>query len=109
MQLDEFVKSSLVQIAKGVKDAQEEVEALGGAVNPTQFIMSGYSKPDKEKIEFDVALVVQDSTSSEVGGKLSVASVFGMSGKHSGNDSYQQTSRVKFNVHVALPCTGKID
>ncbi|ANB67639.1 hypothetical protein [Aeromonas veronii] len=109
MQLDEFVKTSIVQIAKGVKDAQEEVRAFGGAVNPSQYSIGGYSKPDKEKIEFDVALVVQDSTSSEVGGKLSVASMFGMSGKHSGNDSYQQTSRVKFNVHVDLPYTGKID
>ncbi|MFQ2448176.1 hypothetical protein ACK31P_06505 [Aeromonas caviae] len=108
MQLDEFVKTSIVQIAKGVKDAQDEVEALGGAVNPTQYTMGGRTKPDKEKIEFDVALVVQDSTSSEVGGKLSVVSMFGMSGKHSGSDSYQQTSRVKFNVHVDLPYAGKI-
>lgn len=45
----------------------------------------------------------------EVGAKLSVASMFGMTGKHAGNDSYQQTSRVKFNVHVDLPCVGETE
>ncbi|HHQ4804945.1 hypothetical protein ACET6X_13435 [Aeromonas veronii] len=111
MQLDEFVKTTLVQIAKGVKAAQEEVEELGGAVNPVEASIYGPRsvKPIKEKVEFDVALIVQDTSSSEVGGKLSVASVFGMSGKHSGTDSYQQTSRVKFNIYVDLPFSGSLD
>lgn len=109
MQLDEFVKATIIQIAKGVKEAQAEVTELGGTVNPTRFSMGGYSKPENERIEFDVALVVQDSTSSELGGTLSVASVFGMSGKRSGSDSYQQSSRVKFNVNVDLPCDGRLE
>ncbi len=107
--LDECVKTTLVQIAKGVKAAQEEVEELGGAVNPVEASMYGPVKPIKEKVEFDVALIVQDTSSNEVGGKLSVASVFGMSGKHSGTDSYQQTSRVKFNIYVDLPFSGSLD
>lgn len=34
MQLDGFVKSALVQVAKGVHEASDEVSILGGAVNP---------------------------------------------------------------------------
>lgn len=34
MDLKEFVRETLVQIATGVKDAQIDVRALGGIVNP---------------------------------------------------------------------------
>lgn len=34
MDLKEFVRETLVQIATGVKDAQSDVRALGGIVNP---------------------------------------------------------------------------
>lgn len=109
MQLDEFVKASIVQIVKGVKEAQKEVKQLGGVVNPLVGSLYGLAQRESEKIEFDVALVVQDAKGSEVGGGISVASVFGIgasvSGRQTGSDSYQQTSRVKFNVYVDLPCS----
>ncbi|ENM3825780.1 hypothetical protein AB5A11_003558, partial [Vibrio cholerae] len=34
MELDKFVESTLIQIAKGVAGAQSQVAALGGNVNP---------------------------------------------------------------------------
>ena len=41
MQLDEFIKASLVQIANGVSEAGKELEGTGALVNPRNVAASG--------------------------------------------------------------------
>ncbi|MGB5856692.1 MAG: hypothetical protein WBH20_15710 [Oceanisphaera sp.] len=104
MQLDEFVKSALVQVAKGVHEASEDVSALGGAVNPLiTKSFQGFTEADATDIKFDVALIVSESLTGEAGAKISVASFFRANGSVKDTDSYQQTSRVQFSVPLRLP------
>lgn len=107
MQLDEFVKNSLVQIAKGVSDAGKKVFELGGSVNPQDNAIVGGSKVpidvQPSNIDFDVAVIVTDSGSSEAGGQLKIASLVSFGGKMENAESYQQTSRIKFSIPMRLP------
>lgn len=103
MQLDEFVKTTIMQVVKGVKDAQEEAAELGAVVNPRQD--AGYGNRRETNISFDVALTVTDTSADEVGGHLTVASILKFGAKAKESDSRQETSRIQFDVTMALPCT----
>ncbi|MBV7412942.1 hypothetical protein [Aeromonas sp. sif2433] len=103
MQLDEFVKATIMQVVKGVKDAQEEAAEYGAVVNPRP--NGGYGHPRETPVAFDVALTVTGTSSGEVGGKVTVASFLTLGGKATESDARQETSHVKFEVTLALPCT----
>ncbi|MCF3098892.1 hypothetical protein GS629_21080 [Aeromonas veronii] len=103
MQLEEFVQSTIQQIAQGVVNASNAVTELGGRVNPYDHNVLAPTPPRLTNVEFDVALVVGESQQTEAGGKLSMINVLSLGGKTQGADSYQQTSRVKFTVSVELP------
>lgn len=102
MQLDEFVKTTLMQVIKGVSDAQKEAEVMGAIVNPRPNEGSGERR--ETDISFDVALTVTDITADEFGGKLSVVPIINLGGKATESESRQEISRVQFNVSMALPC-----
>ncbi|EKP0299443.1 MAG: hypothetical protein ACRC2Y_01065 [Aeromonas veronii] len=103
MQLDEFVKTTIMQVVKGVSDAQKEAAELGAVVNPRP--NGGYGYVRETSVAFDVALTVTGSSSGEVGGKVTVASFLNLGGKATESDARQETSHVKFEVALALPCT----
>lgn len=100
MQLDEFVKTTLMQVVKGVKDAQEEAVEFGAVVNP----QVGYGGTRETVIAFDVALTVTGSSSDEVGGKVTVIPFLNLGGKATESDARQETSHVKFEITLSLPC-----
>lgn len=100
MQLDEFVKTTLMQVVKGVKDAQEEAVGFGAVVNP----LVGYGCARETVIAFDVALTVTGASSDEVGGKVTVLPFLNLGGKATESDTKQETSHVKFEVMLTLPC-----
>lgn len=101
MQLDEFVKTTIMQVVKGVSDAQEEAAEFGAVVNPRE--LEGKGRRKETNIVFDVALTVTGTNSEEVGGKLTVASILNLGGKVTESDVRQETSRVQFDVAVSLP------
>ncbi|BCK63417.1 hypothetical protein KAM338_34090 [Aeromonas caviae] len=105
MQLDEFVKATIMQVVKGVKDAQEEAAEYGAVVNPRGLEGQGMRK--ETSIAFDVALTVTGTNSEEIGGKLTVASILNLGGKVTESDARQETSRVQFDVSVSLPSEGR--
>lgn len=101
MQLDEFVKATIMQVVKGVSDAQEEAAEFGAVVNPRE--LEGKGRRKETSIAFDVALTVTGTNSEEVGGKLTVASILSLGGKVTESDARQETSRIQFDVAVSLP------
>ena len=103
MQLDEFVKTTIMQVVKGVKDAQEEAEMYGAVIDPRP--QEGYGARRETDISFDVALTVTGVNADEIGGHLTVASILKFGGKTTESDSRQETSRIQFDVTMALPCT----
>ena len=106
MKLQDFVKSSLVDIAQGVKDAQEEI-GESATINPRRRgaaasnigVVDGRSV---QSIKFDVAVTTSEGAEGKAGAGLFVAGV-GLGAKGSVSAGNSAISRVKFQVPVTLP------
>ncbi len=116
MELKDFIKNTLSQIASGVVEAEKEISTLGGSVNP----IGGYFAQDQlggrrwsfkdgivEIVEFDVAL-----TSSEKEGTAGGIGVF-LGGVHLGTkgtsgEEQVSSSRIKFSIPILLPSGKKL-
>jgi hypothetical protein len=113
MDLKDFVKESLVQIASGVKESQEAVRDAGGYVCPAIRIASEKTDnsqitflPDGRNIflvDFDIAVTVSESTNTDAGARLKVASFGDIGGGVVGSTGSAATNRVTFKVPVVLP------
>lgn len=101
MDIQTFVKSTLVQIAQGVREAQKEVSEAGGIANPSTH--NGLHNREVSHIDFDLAVIVQSSTEAGGGAKLEIPTIFSMGGSAKGTDSSQQTSRIAFKVPFVYP------
>ncbi|MEL7327503.1 MAG: hypothetical protein AAGK13_18925 [Pseudomonadota bacterium] len=112
MQLDEYIKETLVQVARGVRGAIDEVDSLGGRVNPAdpdfantgnmQMSQIGHKRPAKQKVKFDIALQVKETSSSGAEAKTKLAVVSFGGGVKSLDESHM-THRIQFEVPVDLP------
>lgn len=114
MDLSEFVKQSLTQIVKGVKESQDEIRNQGGYANPA-VLTSAHGKESATHfgsvsdgqnvllVDFDVAVTVTGAVEGGVGGKLSVASFFKVEAGTKGATASESTSRIRFKVPLALP------
>lgn len=87
MKLDEFVKQTLTDIAKGVADAQEE---------SLFYIAPGYVNGERQEqgqiVKFEVAVTVN----SEGAGGVSILAL----GKVEGSHARESASRISFDVPV---------
>jgi len=118
MDLKDFVKNSLAQIAEGIIDANEELKETDAIVNPAEIVVNtensqAYGRtraPGKasdptrvvEKVEFDVAVTVQEGEATNAGIKVSVMSIGLGAGGESTSQSGSQ-SRIKFIVPMVFP------
>ena len=90
MDIKEFVKETLRQIVEGVREVQSEVEGKS-QIAPLE---------DKhEKVEFDMAVTVDEEESSDKGGGLSVYYLKAGVGKQT-SASTSTVHRIKFSVGV---------
>lgn len=117
MDLQHFIKESIVQISKGIIDANKEVMEHGGAVNPRDVTFNksgegpyGYYAEDQknsfrraiEKIDFDVVVSVAQGTETEGGIGLKVGS-FGLGSSGKTEKENTSESRIKFSLPILLP------
>jgi len=99
MELKQFIKEALLNIVEGVEEANK-------AHNRFKIIgVKHESGVDGTYAEFDVSVVVNEASSGEAGGKisvslLSVASV-GVGAKTDETNSQQNTHRLTFKVFVS--------
>ncbi len=120
MDLSEFVKETVVQIARGIEAANSELSSMDAMINPLN--VNAYSANTQayartscitaaeapegsrvvEKVTFDVAVTVQESDTKEGGGKLSIAS-FGLRADAKSESSNQTESRVGFSIPIVYP------
>lgn len=114
LDLQTFVTSTLVQIAKGISNAQEELKGTGALVNPGlrgMFASAKISDPvvyisgvqvHIKDVSFDVAITASDEQSAEAGAGIKVwGTRLGADGKISSENS--TVSRVQFSVPIVLP------
>lgn len=116
MDLKNFISTVLVEIADGVKDAQEHYQEFGGAVNPSGFICENnnlYSLASKRvgqtndmfplnTIEFEVGLSDGNNTENSKGIGVLLSSV-GIGANNKTLTSNSAITTIKFNLTVKLP------
>ncbi|PHR88489.1 MAG: hypothetical protein COA78_36485 [Blastopirellula sp.] len=104
MDIKDFVRETLVQIAEGVKEANSQLKEkeINAVVMPTPDSWS--RKSFTREIKFDVAVIAESTT--EMGGKanLTIPVVgVGFKGDVNHETSNQNISRVEFTVPIMLP------
>jgi len=120
MDLRNFIKETLVQIAQGVDDAREALADSKAIVNPRNVAGSGSGGADSkvygylvtdnaknyrqvvQSISFDVAVSVAQGTETKGGVGLVVGPV--VLGSHGKSDaSNTSMSRIQFRIPMVLP------
>lgn len=107
MELEEYIKKTLLQIVKGVKDAQDEAAQYGAVINPRII-----SSPEKaqiagkyrsvESVDFEVGLTITDTDSNKKGIGVALGYIkadFGVNG----DKSESAINKIKFSVPIAYP------
>jgi hypothetical protein len=104
MDLKTFVKTTLLEIAEGIKDAQDVVGTRAGnaKINPETHYGQDKGHGKSTPVDFDVALTVSDKSEGEVHGGLKVAGI-GIGGKKAGESTQEVVSRIRFSVQLAQP------
>jgi hypothetical protein len=112
MELKEFIKETIKQIALGVKEAQDETKDSGAIINPSG--MSVGDKGDKylrhdgwryvQDLEINVAVTILDKEGSK-GGLGVVTGLFSAGASTNSEAMNTKVSTVKFNIPIALPVT----
>lgn len=105
MNLQDFLKETLVQISRGVEEAQKELADTGGRVNPALSTSQGLLQQKGElvtrqgklvyNVEFDVAVTVSDESGTKAGAGISVAAL-GAGAQTSDNYTASKMSRIQF-------------
>ena len=112
MELKDFVKETLVQIVRGVDDANIALS------DKTAFVASTNIKTNKDikgtvdkkgrthyvtDVDFDVAINIQNTKTKESGVGVEILSVLNVGGKGGSESTNISTSRIKFSLPLALP------
>lgn len=118
MDLETFVKETLLQIVRGIEGASAELKDTSAKINPenvqplisSEHKLYGYYDPDTKNkykkpvqtIEFDVAVYASQGTKTKGGIAVMVGALgLGSSGESRKDDGSH--SRIKFGVPVLLP------
>ena len=100
MELAEFIKGSLVEIATGVQDANAELMSkFSWKARPFVLQSRGMTKDGKSFVEFDVAVTAATAEASTGGGGLHI-SVLRAGLESSDNRSEERVTRIKFQVTI---------
>ena len=111
MELNDFIRETLVQIASGIEGAQEELKQKDSeAIINTNItiiedgmLATGGVRKSVEYIEFDVAVLVSDQVGKKVGAGITVASVFKVGASGESTTSHGSESRIKFKIPMTYP------
>jgi hypothetical protein len=113
MELKDFIRETLSQIAADVEAAQTEVRGAGGFVNPAHRPRD--QEPDKSHfgslasgqniflVDFDVTVTVVETTETDGKAKLNVAGFLSLGAGGQSNASSTATNRICFKVPLAMP------
>lgn len=107
MELKEFIKQSLVEIIDGVVEAQAYAKQKGARINPQRSKSQSSIVTDAwgaigQDVEFDVAVVSNESVGGEIKTGISVIGI-GIGGQASSDRSNATQNRIKFSVPLFLP------
>lgn len=110
MDLETFVKESIVQILRGVREAQKEAKNLDGAEIRSK-VSSRFNKGEgrsdvtiqADAINFDVAVTTSKDRGMKGKAGITVYSVFEVGAEGAVQHGTETVSRVRFVVPVVYP------
>ncbi|WP_455871659.1 hypothetical protein [Serratia proteamaculans] len=113
MKLDDFVHESLKNIMLGVQRATKYgEESSTGTVNPSDvafgsagengIIFNPRTRKIIQTVEFDIAVSVNDSTSTSSGGTQSIGEITVSGSNTDSTKSNGSISRIKFSIPIEL-------
>lgn len=100
MDLEKFIKETLVGIRNGVIGANSEITKNGGS-GSKHFSVGPLVGEKQNAITFDIAVTVSNQSKKKGGASLKVADI-GFGGKLSGESKDEHISRIKFSVSPAF-------
>lgn len=121
MDLETFIRETLIQISKGVESANVSLKGTPTVVNPRNVTGRGgyqdaklkvygyidhsrdqeYFRP-VELVEFDVAVHASEETGGKSGAGIFVAAI-GIGAQENKESTSSTMSRIKFQIPIALP------
>lgn len=100
MQIEEFVSRALVQVARGITQANRELRDEVKQPELNVFSLSaGQVESEGRGIEFDLAVVTRANAEGHAGTKW-LLEVVGLDLKGSASSTSENTSRIRFRVSV---------
>ncbi|MDD4516834.1 hypothetical protein, partial [Massilibacteroides sp.] len=102
-------KETLIQIATGISEAQEELQETDCAINPREikskerdYAIMKNTRYNIQTIDFEIAL--SESSSSENKGGIGVAlGAVGLAGGKTSNNENISNTKIAFSIPVVLP------
>lgn len=107
MELREFISTVLVEIVRGVEDAQSRIKDSKATINPlglqTQIALEqNEGSPEFSEVEFEVG--VRADKKGGAGGGIGVQlAVFSVGGDRKSLESESHINKLRFSVPVHLP------
>lgn len=121
MELKKFISSTIEEISRGILEASENLSDTNAIVSPQDFQINskesqalGRTKPTHipdhvgkgtrvvQKVDFDIAVTVDETDKTKAGGKISVLSI-GLGGDLETSSKTGTNSRIRFSVPIVLP------
>jgi len=116
MELQEFISTTLVQIARGIEDAAKQLLDTKAIVNPRNVrpmpdrsdTVYGILNTEKQfhkivqKIDFDVAVTAEKGSKTKGGVGIQVGSI-GVGTQAQSDRTSSTISRIKFSIPMVLP------
>ncbi len=121
MELKDFISSTIEEIARGILEASNQLKDTNAIVSPHDFQINSqesqafgrtknkdYESPADEgtrvvqKVEFDIAVMVDETDTTSAGAKISVLSI-GLGGGMETASKTGTSSRISFTVPVVFP------
>jgi hypothetical protein len=109
MELKDFIKETLIQIAEGISEAQEVLEDTDCVINPRDIKSEGYDhvviknkRHILQRVNFNIALA-STSNSEDKAGIGVMLGAFGLGGNHTSSDGNTSNTNISFSVPVAFP------
>ncbi len=107
MEIQEFIRSVLVQVVHGVEQAQSDLKDSKATINPLGIqaqiaLEKNIATPSFTNVEFEVAIEVK-TTGERAGGIGIQVAVFNMGIDAKNTEGESHVSRLRFAVPIHLP------
>lgn len=109
MELKDFIKETLIQIAQGISEAQEELADTDCIINPRDIREDGFANVSiKNKrhtvqcVDFKIALTSTSEAADKTGIGVMLGS-FGIGGNRTSSDGNTSNTNISFAIPVVFP------